>query len=300
MSRFQTSFTEPFGVKIEFDDGIARFEDIMALGPEEKTELVGLYQWNGLLLLRGLALDFEQQSQLCGLFGPISAPDHPIISNVRPDGILGNYELRFHHDIPYVPVPYLGGALYALEVDDAVNATRFASGYLAYERLSERLKQRVEGLNALHVRGRAQGRRSRLTDLLPGDICAVHSIVGHHGVTQRPYLFVDEDMTSGVIGLTEDESEDLLYELFSCLYSDDAVYEHPWRAGDLVIWDNRAVQHARHALTTPATRTLRRVNIATLSYFEQCPSDLGARENLLNSRGGNGWATDPAPQPAER
>jgi taurine dioxygenase len=263
---------------------------IARLTPDEKAELVHLYNGEGLLLIRGLSLSMDDQSALCSIFGPISPPDHPIISNVRPDGILGDYELLMHHDIPYVPVPYLGGALYALEVDEGVSATRFASGYGACERLPEQLRQRVEMLNAIHVRSRVEDRRTRLTDLLPGDPAAVQPVVGRHPVTGRAYLFVDEMMTAAIIGISEADSEQLLDELFSYLYADDNVYEHTWSDGDIVIWDNRAIQHGRRALAAPGNRTLQRVNIATLSYFEQCPSDFGARENLLNTRGGDGWS----------
>jgi taurine dioxygenase len=280
---------EPFGVEVELVKREGS-EWITRLTPEEKAELVDLYNGDGLLLIRGLSLSMEDQSALCSIFGPISPPDHPIISNVRPDGILGDYELRLHHDIPYVPIPYLGGALYALDVDEGVSPTRFASGYRAYERLPEQLRQRADMLNAIHVRGRAQDRRTRLTDLLPGDPAAVQPVVGRHPVTGRAYLFVDESMTGAVIGMSEAASDQLLDELFSYLYADDNLYEHAWRDGDIVIWDNRAVQHGRRPLSTPGDRTLQRVNIATLSYFEQCPSDFGSRANLLNVRGGDGWS----------
>jgi taurine dioxygenase len=280
---------QPFGVEVEFaaQEGTAWISD---LAPGEKTELVDLYNRDGLLLVRGLSLSIEDQGTLCSVFGPVSPPDHPIISNVRPDGILGDYELRMHHDIPYVPVPYLGGALYALNVDEGVSATRFASGYLAYELLPAPLRQRVNTLNAIHVRARTQDRRTRLTDLLPGDPAAVQPVVGRHPITGRSYLFVDESMTAAIIGMSEGDSDRLLEELFSFLYADGNVYEHSWSHGDIVIWDNRAIQHGRRALTTPGTRTLQRVNIAALSYFEQCPSDFGSRDNLLNTRGGDGWS----------
>jgi taurine dioxygenase len=290
MSRIRTSSVEPFGVEVEVatDEGVDWISD---LSPGEKRELLDSFNRDGLLLMRALSLSIDDQGALCSIFGPISPPDHPIISNVRSDGILGDYELRMHHDIPYVPIPYLGGALYALNVDEGVSATRFASGYRAYELLPEHLRQRINTLNAIHVRARTQDRRTRLTDLLPGDPAAVQPVVGHHPVTGRSYLFVDESMTAAIIGMSEVDSDQLLDELFSCLYAAGNVYEHTWSDGDIVIWDNRAIQHGRRALATPGTRTLRRVNIASLSYFEQCPSDFGSRHNLLNARGGDGWSS---------
>ena len=289
MTHMASTSIEPFGVEVQLD-GVRSAESFLALGAEEKAELVRLYQRDGLLLLRGLELDLAEQNAVCSVFGPVSPPDHPFISNVREDGILGDFQLLFHHDIPYVPVPYLGGALYGLEVEAGTSPTRFASGYLAYERLAEPLRRRVEALNAIHVRSRLPDRRTRLADLHPGDPGAVHAVVGRHPVTGRAYLFVDEQMTGAVIGLPETEGDALLDELFSALYAEDAVYEHAWENGDLIVWDNRAVQHGRRALTTPGTRTLQRVNIATLSYFEQCPSDSVAREDLLNARGADAWS----------
>jgi taurine dioxygenase len=289
MSRIRSRSVQPFGVEVELaaDEGVDWISDLI---PGEKSELADLYNRDGLLLIRGLSLSIDDQGAFCRIFGPISPPDHPIISNVRSDGILGDYELRMHHDIPYVPIPYLGGALYALKVDEGVRATRFASGYRAYELLPAQLRQRVNTLNAIHVRARTQDRRTRLTDLLPGDPAAVQPVVGHHPVTGRSYLFVDESMTAAIIGMSEVDSDQLLDELFSSLYADGNVYEHTWTNGDIIIWDNRAIQHGRRALDTPGTRTLQRVNIASLSYFEQCPSDFGSRDNLLNTRGGDGWS----------
>jgi taurine dioxygenase len=115
----------------------------------------------------------------------------------------------------------------------------------AYERLPADLRQRIDHLNALHVRARANTRRSKLTDSQPGDNCAVHALVGRQETTGRPYIFANLDMTALVIGMSEAESDDLLEELFSYMYADDNVYNHPWRRGDIVFWDNLALQHAR-------------------------------------------------------
>ena len=290
MPRISSTALAPFGVEASIA-GVADVGGILGLAAEEKAELARLWAQDGLLLIRGLSpMSLEEQGELCALFGPISRPDHPIISNVVPDGILADLELRFHHDIAYTPVPYLGGALHAIDVAEGVSATRFSSGYRAYARLPEALRQRLAGLNAIQVRPRARGRRTRLTDLLPGDPAAVHPVVWSHPQSGRPFLFVDEDMTAAILGLPEEESDALLEQLFACLYSEDNVYEHVWGVGDVVIWDNRAVAHGRRALAEPGNRTLQRVNIATLSYFEQVPSDDMARVALLTSRGGDGWS----------
>lgn len=257
-----------FGVEVKVDLS-ASFD------AAEKEALQRLFQRDGLILVRDQQLSMDEQIDACSIFGPVlrNSRENYIVSNVRRDGMLGNRELIFHNDVPYVPAPYLGGSLHALEVDEGVSPTRFASGLRTYERLPRDLRSRVDGLNTLQVRERAEGRRTRLTDLVPADNCAVHSLVGRQRGTDRPYLFVNMDMTACVIGMTEPESDALLDELFSYLYAEDQIYEHLWRTGDIVIWDNLAVQHARREVCG-GTRTLQRVTIAQYGYWDQYPVDL--------------------------
>jgi len=86
-------------------------------------------------------------------------------------------------------------------------------------------------------------------------------------------------MTALVIGIAEADGEALLEELFTYLYPADEIYEHRWSAGDIIVWDNLAVQHARSAVKG-GTRTLQRVTIARFGYWEQYPVDLATFEEL--------------------
>jgi len=264
----------PFGLEVKVDLS-------ESFDPDEKQALRRLYRHSGLILVRDQRLSMDQQIAACSIFGPVlkDSRENYIVSNVREDGLLGDRELLFHNDIPYVPAPYLGGSLHALEVDQGVSATRFASGFNAYERLPDALRQRIVGLNALHVRARAFTRRTRLTDLHPSDNCAVHALVGHQNDTGRPYIFACLDMTACLIGMSEQESDALLEQLFACLYDEKQVYDHVWRPGDIVIWDNLAVQHARKAIAG-GTRTLQRVTIAQYGYWDQYPVDLPTYDAL--------------------
>jgi taurine dioxygenase len=256
----------PFGLEVKAD--LSR-----ELTETEKTALRQLYLRDGLLLMRGQNLSQDQQDDACSIFGPVLREEHAMISNIEEDGILGSLELLFHNDLPYLPAPFLGASLFALRVSEPAVPTRFASGMTAYERLPADLRLRIDHRNALHVRARASMRRTRLTDSQPADNCAVHALVGHQQTTERPYIFANLDMTALVIGLSEAESDDLLEELFSYLYDDKHVYDHPWRQGDIVIWDNLALQHARSAIKG-GTRTLQRSTIARFGAMAQNPVDL--------------------------
>jgi len=265
----------PFGLEVTADLS-GSFSDA------EKEALRQLYRRDGLLLFRDQQLTKSQQIAACDIFGPAlkeEAIENFIVSNVHEDGVLGDRELLFHNDVPYVPAPFLGGCLYALDVDDGVSTTRFANTFLGWEALPTGLQQQIDGRNALQVRARAFTRRTRLSDCEPQDNCAVHALVGRQEGTDRPYVFACMDMTALVIGLSEPDSDALLDELFATLYAPENVFEHSWREGDLIIWDNLAVQHARSEIET-GTRTLQRVTIAEYGYWEQCPVDMPTFDEL--------------------
>jgi taurine dioxygenase len=75
-------------------------------------------------------------------------------------------------------------------------------------------------------------------------------------------LYITAMQTDSIVGCSEDESEALLGACWSTLYAPDNVYEHFWQVGDLVVWDNLALQHARDAVQ--GRRTLRRVPVGTV------------------------------------
>lgn len=259
----------PFGWEVDIDLSAPVSED-------HRDALVRVWRRDGLILFRGQKLDKPRQMDACEIFGPVQreAIDNFVVSNVAPGGLLGNAELLFHNDIPYVPVPFIAGSLFAVEVaSEGAPPTRFASALKAWDRLPDAFRQRIEGLKALQVRGHILGRRTTLADLDAEDPCCVHPVVGRQQGTGRPYLFVNMDMTAQFTALDAGASDALLEELFGHLYAPEHIYEHHWTPGDLVIWDNLAIQHARSAFGD-APRTLQRVSIARLGYWEQVPNDL--------------------------
>jgi taurine dioxygenase len=268
----------PFGLEVKLDPR-APFSEA------QKEALRRLYRRDGLIVVRGLQLTADEQAEFCRIFGPVPRDQHDVyfVSNVRPDGILADLELRFHHDIPFVPAPFLAGCLHAVEVTPGVSPTRFTSGLAAYERMPQTLRDRLEGLTALFVRPRVEDRRCRLTDSWPGDNCAVHAVVQRQPETGRPYVFVNSHSTALISGLSERDSDALLEEVFGYLYAPGEIYEHVWTTGDLVLWDNLALQHAR-AKVTGGVRTLRRVSVAVLGYDQQYPADSAWYSDLQDGR----------------
>ncbi len=82
-----------------------------------------------------------------------------------------------------------------------------------------------------------------------------------HPVTGRKALFVSRLMSSQIEGLSRDESENALEQLFDISEDPSIVYEHKWVLGDLVIWDNWCSIHARKDFPREEPRLMRRLTI---------------------------------------
>ena len=276
MTEMETARIQPFG-------HVVSVGPVQDLDPTAKEELRRLYHDQGLLVLRGQRLSHAEQIAFCRIFGPVheSPFENFIVSNVDSEGHLGQRELLWHNDTPFLPSPYLAGCLHALSVTPDAVGTRFVSAVQGFERLPAALRERIAGMKALQVRERVLDRPTRLTDLKAGDICTVHDMVRTDPATGQRYLFVNQAWTAQVIGLSQEEGDALLAEVFACFYEADEIYEHRWQDGDMVLWDNLRVQHARGAAGS-GTRTLQRVTITDLGYAQQYPTDVAIYSELHN------------------
>jgi taurine dioxygenase len=230
---------------------------------DDQQELSDLLDRHHLLLFRDQHLTTEDQARAVSYVGPVIEGPDTVISNVDPrGGSLMFGPLVFHQDLAYSEIPLHGISLYGKVVSPGSVPTMFANNRRAYLRLPPELRQRVEGRNALHVYGfgNTYARRNRVADL--GDQCFTqeHPVVMKNPRSGDPMLFVSEMQTDSIVGETAEESERILTELKDLIYADDNVYEHEWREGDLLIWDNIALQHARPDVRTDsAERTFERV-----------------------------------------
>ena len=229
-----------------------------------------------LLLLREQTLDSDAQVALLETFGRtlVESDDGRrflYISNTREDGILGEGRLEFHSDHAFMEEPIETISLYGLEVSADCGRTHFANGLRAAQTLPKPLRKRATTLRARHIIDPAAAadsvacRGPRLPDALPH---ALHPILWQHPRKDEPILYVSEQQTDCVESLDKAESRTLLEELFAHIHSPEFAYVHEWREGDLVIWDNLALQHARDATGREAARTLRRVSVGGTSVID--------------------------------
>jgi taurine dioxygenase len=97
-------------------------------------------------------------------------------------------------------------------------------------------------------------------------------VIGHHPVTQRPYLNVSESFTRFIIGLSAPESARLLTYLFDLINRPDFHVRIRWQPGTVVIWDNRGTQHYAVADYLPHRRVMHRVAVETDMRTPERPS----------------------------
>jgi taurine dioxygenase len=226
------------------------------------------------LVVRGQTLDEDELIAFGAGFGSIEKarkqsplafrPEIMVVSNIRRDGValgaLPDGEMAWHFDRIHQKRPNKAGVLYAVEVPARGGETRFASMCLAYERLPAATKARLSGLSALNTfqYGQTRAEDKRLSVATPS---AVHPVVRTIPETGRKALYVCRLMTDRIIGLPEAESRALLGELFDHVERPEFACEHSWRPGDVVIWDNRCVIHARNDFDERERRLLKRVTV---------------------------------------
>jgi len=93
-----------------------------------------------------------------------------------------------------------------------------------------------------------------------------------HPETGARILYVARCSTSRVVGLEPEDSSDLLHTLYDCIYDERFMLKHYWRNGDLLIWDNLSLQHARPDIGGVTRRKLQRATIATHNQRGQIPA----------------------------
>jgi alpha-ketoglutarate-dependent taurine dioxygenase len=243
------------------------------LASEISAEIVALAHREGVLLFRDQNLDEAQQIAFSRGLGELELhPEklkqkatHPEIfdlSNVRENGRLedplGTATERWHTDSSYREIPSALSILYAVEVPPQGGDTEFADARHAWERLPEDRKAHLEGLRVVHsYRHSSPDAWATMSDAERANVPPVeHPLVRRLGDGRRA-LYLGSH-ASHVVGLTLEAGRALAQELLEHATAPAEVYRHRWRAGDLVIWDNRVTLHRRLPYRYDADRRVMR------------------------------------------
>ncbi len=240
-----------------------------------KQKLLDAWHAHQVILLRNQELDEDAQVRFAETFGPparvtsgrtfkgVKNPAIMLVSNIREDGkpigALPDGEMHFHTDQCHQATPAAATMLYAIEIPSRGGNTLFANAYKAYETLPDTIKQKLAGRRALNAYTTDTTVRS--TGYEGAGSSYWHPAVRTHPATGRKALYVNRLMTREIEGLPRDESDALLQTLFDHQEQPQFVYEHVWRPGDILMWDNRCTLHARTDFSAGERRLLRRVTL---------------------------------------
>jgi alpha-ketoglutarate-dependent taurine dioxygenase len=208
------------------------------------------------------------------------------ISNQKPDGsVMEPDEHRFkslrgnegwHTDSSYMPLAAKASVLSAQVVPSVAGETEWADMRGAYDALDEATRRRIAGLSAYHSLYHSQAKIGHVVQTGAGygfhtKGAPLRPLVKVHPVTGRPALFIGRH-AYGIPGLDEAESEKLLSDLVGFACRPPRTYAHRWRAGDVVIWDNRCVLHRARPYDYREPRVMRHTRVAGDPATELAPT----------------------------
>jgi alpha-ketoglutarate-dependent taurine dioxygenase len=273
-----TPLDAPFGVRLDLATELP-------LTPEQGDEFRRQFSEHGLILLRGREISAEQQVDLLSQLGRVEpdASGHPMkmeVTNQHDQTTAPDGELIFHYDYAYDVEPIPAISMYGSLIEAGATPTLFASSSRVLDELPASLRTRLEDREAVHAcflfSPEAPEVRSIEPDPLiprgaagwgPEHYWARHPLVWRNAAGV-PTLFACLQHTDRILGLSRDESDALLEEIYAHLYHSSNVIEHVWQPHDLVIWDNLTVQHARPD-PKPAPRTLRRYHVSDVDLTDE-------------------------------
>ena len=204
----------------------------------------------------------EQKARLDNLF---VTPISNIKVDGKPIGGLGDAEATWHSDMTYVEVPPPASVLLGVEIPQNGGDTFFADQRAALASLPDDLRQSIEGLSIKH-----NAAHDSVGNLRPGFEVfddprdapgAVHPIIRTHNETGDACLYLGRREWAYIPGLSLEESEALLDELWSYAVPADYVVEQNWTPGDVIIWDNRRCLHKRTSIDPSQRRLLLRCQV---------------------------------------
>jgi len=248
--------------------------------PDDRTlnALTDALHQHVVLCVRDQSLEPDDLVKAARLFGNpvrqvnkyLNFPDQPEIGMLSSDDrdVVGTGKrvirgTTWHTDHSFTAQPPKATILYALVVPESGGETSFCNMRAAYEALPEQTKRRLDGLKAVHTyeSSRSPRKMMKLTDdekeALPE---VVHPLVRTHPSTGAKALYMSTTRLERIVGLERAESEALIDELLAHATRPEFQYDHVWRAGDMVIWDNRcSMHHANANYPLDAKRLLHRI-----------------------------------------
>ena len=178
-------------------------------------------------------------------------------------------------DWSFKKYPPIGTCLYSLVVPPVGGNTGFANQQMALAQMPDELRNRLEGKVALHSAAAAYGPQGTYGEKDQGNDRSMkilfseqanksepHPIVVKHPESGNDTLFGTVGYIHTIVGLEEDQSQQLIMDLYHWQTREEFQYTHVWEPNTLVVWDNRSVLHRAYGGYDGYARELHRLTIA--------------------------------------
>lgn len=232
------------------------FDVHASLNSAECEELRDSLARHRLIVIRGIDISSADQRRLLQTFGDVvdekeNGLFYSLVRNrISADSEEGE-ECAYHCDYSFKPRPVAVVSLFGMEIPTDCAKTRFVDGVRACREMPNALRKRLEGKLVLHASDVTSATAESAGRLASEDLQdrefagTLHPAILPHPVTGELILFINEYLCVRIEGVSNAESKALLSEVFALLYAERNVYEFSWQPGDLLMFDNIALQHMR-------------------------------------------------------
>ena len=247
------------------------------LGDAQFAAIHAAFVRHEVIVLRDQDITLDQQMAFARRFGELSI--HPFSPNLddKREVIVLDYSAdnppaltdQWHADETFRAAPPMATVLRARVVPAYGGDTLFSSMTAAYTGLSERMKQYIHGLEALHdfkpwrpLFTSSERHQAKLRELEQQFPNPWHPVVRVHPVTKRRVLNVNPQFVVRLRELKDDESQTILQYLYDRAKIPEYQLRVRWAPDTVLMWDNRSVQHYAPHDYYPQRRTMDRLTIA--------------------------------------
>ena len=238
----------------------------------------------GLIVFPKLPLSHDEFKDFALKFGNFgddpfisSLPDYPNIAEIKRSANekATPFGGTWHSDWSFMKKPPSATLLHSKIIPPVGGNTLFANTERSFAALPEEMKNKLRNLKVIHSAKipyaddgfYALEKEERSMKILPSKEAKAtfsHPMVKIHPETNKECLFINPVYTINVEGFSEDESQQLLWELYEHMIKDQFVYEHVWNNDMLIMWDNRTVMHQATGGYDGYDRLLHRITLAAV------------------------------------
>ena len=238
----------------------------------------------GLIVFPKLPLSHDEFKEFALSFGNFgddpfisSLPDYPNIAEIKRSANekATPFGGTWHSDWSFMKKPPSATLLHSKIIPPVGGNTIFANTEKAFAALPEEMKNKLRSLKVIHSAKipyaddgfYALEKEERSMKILPSKEAKAsysHPMIKIHPETKKECLFINPVYTINIEDLSEDASQQLLWELYEHMIQDQFVYEHVWNEDMLIMWDNRTVMHQATGGYDGYDRLLHRITLAAV------------------------------------